>query len=122
MRTTLALLAVLSVAAPVAAQGASPAAARIAAASRAFGAARSGFQAGTTQLDEVYVWSIRWLESERASSPSRAPAATRAHLDRMLALQADVRSRVAAGLATPAAEAACEYYVAEARVWAAASP
>ncbi len=96
--------------------------ARIAAARRSFELARAANDAGTGDLEEVYAWSLRLLTSEREAAPARAVPAYTAHLQRMTALQSAVQARVAQGMAPPLAASACDYYVAEARVWLARPP
>jgi hypothetical protein len=84
-----------------------PAATRTAAAAAAYDDALARWKAGTTDLDTVYRWSIRWNDS--AHDP-------RAHAARMTALAAAVRERVATGLATPSDTRAVDYYLAESAV------
>jgi hypothetical protein len=91
--------------------------ARVTTAHRAYDLARAASATGTGTTEEVYVWSVRWLNAERLASPDRAQAALMGHLSRMTTLEAEVRARVATGAAPASAEAACAYYVAEARAW-----
>jgi len=96
--------------------------ARITAARRSFELARAANDAGSGTVEEVYVWSLRLLASEREAAPARAVPAYNAHLQRMTVLQASAQARVAQGMATPLAASSCDYYVAEARVWVARPP
>jgi hypothetical protein len=91
--------------------------ARTAAASSAYAAYAAQLKAGTVTADTVYVWSVRWLESEKKTKT--APSAAQDHLARMRLLATEVKSRVAGGLATSAEGKAAAYYVAEAEVWVA---
>ncbi|MBN8613451.1 MAG: hypothetical protein J0L92_22850 [Deltaproteobacteria bacterium] len=90
---------------------------RVTTAHRAYDLARAASASGMATTEEVYVWSVRWLDAERLAAPDRAQAAVMAHLSRMTTLEAEVRARVATGSAPASAEAACAYYVAEARAW-----
>jgi hypothetical protein len=95
--------------------------ARIDAAAHAYAVAEASWRVGRTPLDEVYTWSVRWLDAQR-DQPVRGRALTAAladHLTRMTDLAAEVDRRVKAGSATQADAAATAYYVAEAALWAA---
>lgn len=90
---------------------------RVTTAHRAYDLARAASAAGSGSVEDVYVWSVRWMNAERTASPDRTNAALLAHLQRMTTLETEVRARVATGMAPASAEAACAYYVAEARAW-----
>ncbi len=96
-----------------------PAAERIDAARQAYEGAVAGVDLGTSTAEEVYQWSRRWLESVKTADKAQAGAAVADHLARMEALQIKVRGLTAGGMMPATADAACRYYVAEARVWAA---
>lgn len=114
--SVLAILLALG-AAPASPGHAQSADARVTAAHRAYDLARAASESGTGTVEDVYLWSVRWLNSERITAPERANAALVAHLQRMTTLEIEVRARVATGMAPASAEAACAYYVAEARAW-----
>ncbi|MFO0763187.1 MAG: hypothetical protein U0359_42510 [Byssovorax sp.] len=89
--------------------------AREAAASAAYAAYEAQYANGTVTLDTVYLWSVRWMDSEKKTKAA-LPAA-QAHLARMRALQASVKSRANVGLASGADGKASVYYTAEAEAW-----
>lgn len=99
------------------AQAQDPAVERADAARHAYEAAEAGVGLGTSTPEEVYQWSRRWLESVKTADAAQATTAVADHLARMEALQIKVRGLTASGMMPAAAEAACTYYVAEARVW-----
>jgi hypothetical protein len=68
--------------------------------------------------DEVYAWSVRWLQAQRALSPKHEDqvAALEAHLRRMTKLQERVKELVRD--LTPASKAdEAEWYRLEAQLW-----
>ena len=87
------------------------------AASQAFSEARTRFGSGTATLDEVYRWSIRWLEAARRHQPSSARAAAQSHLARMREVCNAADRMVHQGTLPPSETTACRYYLAEAQVW-----
>ncbi len=92
---------------------------RIAAAAETFAIAQARYAAGTITVDDVYTWSVRWLDAQR-DQPLKGKAlvaAAAAHLDRMTALEAEVTAAVAAGRASSYDLAAARYYRAEAELW-----
>lgn len=93
--------------------------AKVDAASRAHAGASTAYSVGTATLETVYLWSVRWLEAERASSRKAADrrAAAERHLARMDTLAAEVTKRVAAGMAPPTDSDAVTFYRAEAELW-----
>lgn len=91
--------------------------ARESAAASAHAAFEAQYNAGTSQADVVYVWSVRWLEASKKTKTTLAAA--QAHLARMRTLKGQVKGKVAAGLATAGDDKAATYYVAEAEVWVA---
>jgi hypothetical protein len=101
------LLVLVLVAVPARTAAPDPNAARISAAAAAYEDALARWTAGTTPLDDVYRWSIRW--NDAAHDP-------RAHAVRMRSLAATVQERVAAGVASRSDAKAVDYYVAEAAV------
>jgi hypothetical protein len=70
-------------------------------------------------VDRVYLWSQRWLESERDLSSKKADqvAAFEAHWKRMKNLEESVRKRYKVGAAAAIELPAVEYYRLEAEVW-----
>jgi len=101
----------------LAASGTAREQARETAASSAYAAYEAQLQVGTTTTDSVYLWSVRWQESEKKTKT--ALSAAQSHLTRMRALQKAVKAKVAAGTVGAADDNACAYYVAEAEVWVA---
>jgi hypothetical protein len=94
----------------------------VAAAQRAFTAARARFEAGSETLEAVYTWSRRWLEAQRRLQPAAARAAAREHRSRMTELCAQATQRVDAGLLDASAREACAYYLAEAELLVSETP
>ncbi len=90
---------------------------RRAAAERAYDQALAELTSGRGSAEAVYTWSARWLTAHREAAPNQATMAAQAHLQRMLNLQRTVQRHVAGGTYSPSSSAACEYYVAEARIW-----
>jgi len=95
---------------PSVAQAATPSP-RAAAAQQAFKLHEAALQGGGSSAEDVYTWSRRWLDAERATNGSAA----KDHLTRMKSLDAAVQKSVSAGSATRADGAACAFYVAEAK-------
>lgn len=89
---------------------AAPASPKILAAQRAFKLYEASYRAGNGSIESAYIWSRRWLDSERV--PNRQAAKN--HMARMQALEAEAKKRVAAGATTEADVAAAAFYVAEA--------
>lgn len=85
--------------------------AREQAAATAYSAALLRYDTGTGTLDDVYVWSRRWYDSQGADARAAA-----AHAERMTALATKVHDRVASGTAPTFDEAAAAWYVADAQV------
>jgi hypothetical protein len=109
------LLAVGLTTSYVAAGGSAKDQARATAASGAYAAFEARFKSGAGTADGVYVWSVRWLDSEKKTKTPLTAA--QAHLARMRTLQANVKAAVAAGTASTADQSGAAYYVAEAEVW-----
>lgn len=107
----------LTLAAPLAFEAtrsadAAPAAAsaRATAAAASFKLHSTEFAAGTGRLEDVYTWSRRWFEAERATNP----AAAKDHLARMKALDSTVKTRASAGMSSASETSDSAFYVAEA--------
>lgn len=107
---------VVLVSAPDAFAQQTPQAARIVAASQAYELTHAGFASGIRDPEDVYRWSVRWVASARDGAPP-GPAPFIAHLERMITLQRETHQRVTSGFLSPIADAACVYFVAEARAW-----
>lgn len=58
-------------------------------------------------VDELYLWSTRWMEAESAVSADAESRARKAHLDRMLRLETATREL---GKVVPAADVAAAVY------------
>ncbi len=93
---------------------------RLDAANKVFVALEAQYQQGTTTLDDVYVWSVRFMQADR--SVNGDSAAVQAHTARMSSLDSSVQKRVQSGMAPRSDELAARYYLAEARVWTASPP
>ncbi len=90
--------------------------ARTDSAAKAYAAAEARYKAGAGDIENVYRWSVRWLESQRDSA---AKPAAQDHLKRMQALETAAKARASSGMATADEATAAEYFRAEAQVWAA---
>ena len=84
---------------------------RTEAATKTYGLVRAQLDGGLARPEQVYVWSLRWCESEGCSGK---PAD--AHLDRMKQLEAKVADMFKAGLANQADVAGAAYYRADAEL------
>ena len=96
---------------------AQPAQQRIDAAQRMFNETVLSFEQGMAGAEDVYTWSVRWLEAVCEGDPMQKPAALDAHLQRMGELAQKAGPLVDAGMLPPSTRTACEYYVAEAQFW-----
>ena len=101
----------------IATGGATKEQARLTAASGAYTAFEARLKAGSGTAESVYVWSVRWHDSEKKNRT--ALLAAQSHLTRMRSLQTTVKANVAAGTMSSADEKGAAYYVAEAEVWVA---
>lgn len=91
---------------------------RIDAAAKAYAAMLARYKSGATTADELYLWSTRWLQSQRDSGvKSLLLSGATDHRDRMKDLDAVTKTRVASGAASSDMVAATSYYLAEAEVW-----
>ncbi len=94
-------------------------------AAKAYEASKASYDVGTEVMSNVYVWSRRWLEAERAlaQTDEEEIAALRAHRERMRRLFLLINAFYTAG--TRGGETpkffATKYYLAEADVWLAAA-
>ncbi len=70
------------------------------------------------QPEDVYGWSLRWLQAERAMSPKKSDqlAALQAHLQRMTELKKVVEA-LARVMLPNTAKLEAEWYLMEARLW-----
>lgn len=122
---TLALAIALAVAVPATATAGPDqkvlAQSRIDAASRAYASTLTRWKAGTTTLEQVVVWSHRWLVALRETplKGAKLKAALAEHLARMKEVQTTVTDMVGSGVASAADADAMGYFVAEAELWAA---
>jgi hypothetical protein len=93
--------------------------ARLEAARRAYKVTLKALRTGRADADTMYLWSVRWLESEKAVSKTKAEriAACTAHLKRMEDLGKLVEVRFKTGNADFSQTVAIQFYLAEARVW-----
>jgi hypothetical protein len=81
------------------------------AAAKAYAFTRAQLDGGLARPEQVYVWSLRWCESEGCSGK-----AADAHLDRMKQLEAKVSELFKGGLASQAEVAGAAYYQSDARL------
>ena len=93
---------------------------RLDAASKVYSVVEAQYQVGTVTLDDLYLWSVRFMQADRAVHGDSAAA--QAHSARMTALESVVQKRVQSGMAGRNEELAIHYYTAEARVWLASPP
>jgi hypothetical protein len=99
----------------------SPAQERIDAAGKTFQMVEKRWEMGSALLDEVYLWSVRWLTAQRDATTDKQTLADVAdsHLKRMQAVEEHVGKMVAAGIAPMSDQTAAEYFRAEAEMWSA---
>lgn len=94
-------------------------------AAKTYEATKASYDMGTEIMANLYVWSRRWLDAERALTKTDAEelAALRAHRERMKKLMMKVRALYATGSKGGEAERffASKYYLAEADTWLAAA-
>ena len=92
----------------------------VVAAQRAYDLAAQKLDGGTGHAEEVYTWSVRLLDAQRARLKGRAlGAAFKDHLGRMTAVATRVTIQFESGQ-TPSAEVAfASYYRLQAEGWAA---
>ncbi|HEY2894527.1 MAG TPA: M56 family metallopeptidase, partial [Pirellulales bacterium] len=87
-------------------------------AERAFEASQAAYEAETTTLEAIYDWSLRWMRAVQnaAQTPKEKAVAASAHLERMQQLQKKIHLLYVSGSrgGEAKAEAAANYYVAEA--------
>jgi hypothetical protein len=90
-------------------------------AAETFEATKASYDVGTTIMSNIYVWSRRWLEGERALARTDAEeiAALQAHRQRMLQLMKKIRALYITGTKGGETEkfAATKFYLAEADAW-----
>jgi hypothetical protein len=91
------------------------------AAAQAYELAATRWQSGRGTVDEVYVWSVRWLDAQRELPlKGRAlAAAAAAHLARMKDLGERTRAAVAEGRSPAHDVTATTYYLRQAERWVA---
>ena len=88
-------------------------------AQQVFDRVRAGFTAGQGTIDEVYTWSVHWLDAELAGASKAARKRAFAdHRARMIALRADATKMTEQGLLRATAPLKADYFVAEAEAWA----
>lgn len=117
-----ALVAVVALVGPVHAEP-SPAEERVALATELYGQAHARHAAGGATTEEVYRWSVRWLESQRDQKlkGKALAAALSAHVERMRTLETEVGSLVERGRLGTADRALARYARLEAEAWAKAA-
>jgi len=94
--------------------------ARLDSARKTFGLVWANYQEGLwSSAEDVYRWSVRWLEAERALATEKAQhvAACDAHFDRMRRLEKLVRDNFRVRVTTITVVSAAEYYATEAELW-----
>ena len=90
--------------------------ARADAAAKVFQLQERDYQQGRGTLDSLYGWSVRWFEAQGGKGAGAGPAGD--HLKRVQAIEAQVKSRYQAGMASGTEVAAAEYFRSEAELWA----
>jgi len=91
--------------------------ARVDSASRVLTFASQRLAQGIGEPEDVHRWSVRRLRAEVANGVA-ASTSRKAHLARMKVLEQQIATKVGSGAMTPRAEAAAQYYLAEAELWA----
>ncbi len=91
--------------------------ARATAAAKAYATALTQWAAGKGALEDVGVWSTRWVAALIDVSPRRAPQAFTDHLARMVDLEASVKQHFQAGVSGPYDVDVAAYYRTEAELW-----
>lgn len=115
----LAVLLCLIAASRVVADNSTPLArGRADAALKAVHEAELAYKTGRADAERVYLWSVRWCETQRDSKGNLPQAAAQEHLKRMQELEAHVKARVASGSASSGDLSPAEYYRIEAELWA----
>jgi hypothetical protein len=89
------------------------------AARRTYEVSWANYRDRATSQENVYRWSLRWLEAERQVSdkPADEVAACKGHLERMKDLESLIHRLQQAGLTTIDEVSAAEYCRAEADIW-----
>lgn len=92
---------------------------RVNAAEKVYRAVVQEHTSGLLTLDDVYVWSSRWLDSELAIAKTKTAKhnAFSSHYERMKALQKTVQAQVDTGMARVTSRLAADYFVSEAQDW-----
>lgn len=115
-----ALAIVLSLALAPAAADPAPVGERVALAADTYALVHGRLGAGAGSTEEVYRWSVRWLEAQR-DQPLKGKAlaaAYAAHLERMRALETEVGGLFDRGQLTAVDRAVARYARLEAEAWA----
>ncbi len=85
---------------------------------RVYDSVRAGFAAGQGNIDEVYTWSVHWLDAELAGASKAArKKAFAAHRSRMTDLRTTAVEMTQKGLLRASAPLKADYFVAEADAW-----
>jgi hypothetical protein len=94
---------------------------RVDAAGKTFQVVEARWEAGAGTLEEVYLWSVRWLTAQRDTTADKQTLADFAdsHLKRMVAVETHVAKMVSAGISPVSDQTAAEYFRAEAEMWSA---
>ena len=91
---------------------------RAAAAEKVYAQVRAGFDAGQGTIDEVYTWSVHWLDADLAGASRAARKRAFAdHLARMTELRAAAQKLTRQGLLRATGALKADYFVAEAEAW-----
>ena len=95
--------------------------ARVDAAHKAYAVAVNLVKQGSpgAKLEDVYTWSVRWLNAQRdlSGKPEDHLSALTAHLQRMQEQAKGARDLYRVGLGSPLDSVAADYYVTEAELW-----
>lgn len=88
-------------------------------AEKTYAATFTRYKTGLTDVEEVYTWSVRWLDAElRTATASKAKKkAFAAHQTRMRDLRNQVKSLFGIGTAPAVAVHAADYYATQAALW-----
>lgn len=118
-RRSLVLAAALALAAVTPASADDDPGAIVDAAAKAYEVALKRWESGAGPGDDIYTWSVRWLDAQRdlPLKGKALAAAASAHLERMKTLAERTRVKVDAGAVSALDAVATVFYVREAERW-----
>ncbi len=100
------------------AKAAPPPPSRTTLAQKVYSQVHAGFEAGQGNIDEVYTWSVHWLDADLAGASKAARKRAFAdHRTRMIALRSAAVKMTQQGLLRATASLKADFFVAEAEAW-----